>query len=566
MSNTNSVFERVPAKVQRLNGFDQDHLRGFTSHIGTLTPVLVKRLIPGDIVSLGSTFRVTLPPLAVNSIGKITANVRAFFCPERILYGGWKNFLMYSGGLADNFKPAGLNRTYLPTISAAPSTAVGPGSLSDYLGYKSLTGIGFNGLRSDFHLAYHKIFEAWYRDPRLQSPVFYEGQSGVGAAYVVGTSYTSSTTFTLGSTDTLFDGTSLFSLRQVNYEKDYFTTAFTDQYGGTSPMSVAVAPFILPENSTSLDKTFVQNHGTGGAGNEMYSVQSGQPATRLTQIGTFTIPQVRAANQIQRFMEKMCLSGGVYQDAILAEYGVRPSDGLVDRPIYLGSLVASVYNNTVYSSVAGGDSQGTSNNPFQNQQASSGSEGKAIGSGSFVDNFQAKEHGVFMVLMDVVPHATYGTGTDRQLFSIGDGFVDLFVVPSLAGIGHQPIYQAELVGGDPSTYGGIFGYTDRYADAKWTSDSIHGLLRTGQSLDSFAIQRVFDPANPPTIGTSFVEVKTSDLDNITAVTSTLSNYGYWCDMYHSFKLVRPLPGYSIPSLEGFENTETVMVDRNGRRF
>lgn len=559
MSNTNSVFERVPAKVQRLNGFEQSHLRGFSSHIGTLTPVLVKRMIPGDIVSLGSTFRVTLPPLAVNSIGKISANVRAFFCPERIIYGGFKNFQLYSGGLADQFRPAGLSRSYLPTISAAPSTAIGPTTLTDYLGYKALTGIGFNNLRSDFHLAYHKIWEAWYRDARIQSPVFYEGQSGNGAAYVTGTTYTQQTTFTLGSSDTLMDGTSLFSLRQVNYEKDYFTTAFTDQYGGTNPMSVAVAPFVLPVSPA--DSNLISDGGTN-----TIKKSSGGSYVNLSQIGTFTIPQVRAANQLQRFAEKMCLSGGVYQDAILAEYGVRPSDGLVDRPIYLGSISASVYNNTVYSTIAGGDSQGTSTNPFQNQQASSGSEGKAIGSGSYVDNFQAKEHGVFMVLMDVVPHATYGTGTDRQLFAIGDGFTDLFVVPSLAGIGHQPIYQAELVGGDPTAYGGIFGYTDRYADAKWTSDSIHGLLRTGQSMDSFAIQRVFDPVNPPTINSSFVEVKTSDLDNITAVVSTLSNYGYWCDIYHSFKMVRPLPSYSIPSLEGFENTETVMVDRNGRRF
>lgn len=567
MSNTNSVFKKVPAKVQKLNGFDQSHLAGLSSFIGQLTPVLSKRLMPGDKVSLGSTFRVHFPPFATDTIGKITANLRAFFVPERLLYGGWKSFLMYSGGLADQFRPAGLNRTYLPTLSGAPSVQMnGPGSLMDYLGYKNLSGLGFSGIRSDKLLAYHLIWQDWYRDARIQVAPFYEGQSGVGPAYSRGTTYSSATAWTLGSSDTLADGTSIFSLRQVNYEKDYFTTAFTDQYGGATPMSVAVAPFVLPNDPTTYARNIV-THNAGMPSTALASdIDDNGSLEQLTQIGTFTIPQLRSANLLEKFAEKMCLSGGIYQDAILAEYGVRPSDGLVDRSIYLGSISASVFNNTVYATSSQYTEATSSNNPFAGSQGSSASNGKAIGSGSYVDNFQAKEHGVFMVLMDVVPHATYGTGTERDMFAIGDGFVDLFPVPSLSGLGHQPIYQAELVGGDVSTYGNAFGYTDRYADLKWTNDQIHGILRTGQSLDSFAIQRVFNPNALPSINTAFIEVKKSDLDNVTAVTSELSNFGYWVDMFHSFKLVRPLPAYSIPSLEGLENTTTVMVDRNGRRF
>lgn len=561
MSNTNSVFKKVPAKVQKLNGFDQSHMNLFTGKIGTLVPVLVDRLMPGDKVSLGTTFRVCMPPMATDFLGKVTANVRAFFVPERIIFGGWKEFMMYSGGIADQFKPAGLTRTYLPTIggSSAPSA----GSLLDYLGFKSLSGSGFNNINPDSALAYHIIWADWYRDPRVQTDPFFHGQQNVNSiAYIRGTRFTSATAFS-GSDLDLADTTSLLSLRQVNYEKDYFTTAFTDQYGGATPMSVAVAPFIIPDRPSTGSTPF--NYvSTDSSGNPVISSGSGLNSSPLTQIGTFTIPQLRVANQLERFAEKMALSGGVYQDAILSEYGVRPSDGLVDRSIYLGSLTASVYNNTVYATASTDSPSSESSNPFVGSQGASSASSKAIGSGSFV-NFQAKEHGIFMVLMDVQPHAIYSTGTRRYLEPEGDGFVDMFCVPSLAGIGHQPIYRSELIGGN-RVANAIFGYTDRYADLKWHSDEVHGLLRSGQNLSAFALQRAFAGSATPSISTAFIQVATSDMDNVTAVDSALSDYGYWCDMYHSYKLVRPLPAYSIPSLEGLENTKTVMVDRNGRRF
>lgn len=567
MSNTNSVFKKVPARVQKLNGFDQSHMNLFTGKIGQLIPVLVDRLMPGDKVSLGTTFRVCLPPMATDFMGKVTAHVRAFFVPERLNYGGWKEYMMYSGGLADQFKPAGLVRTYLPTISITGSVLnSAPGSLLDYLGFKSKAGSTVSGLASDVVISYHNIWAHWYRDARVQVDPFRHGQTGADISYVTGTRYTSATAFSDLSGYAFADSTSMFALRNVNYEKDYFTTAFTDQYGGANPMSVAVAPAIIPDTSGgSISYTRQGLVGTSDTGAAVLqnatNTETGYP---LSQIGTFSIPQFRVANQLERFAEKQSLSGGVYQDAILAEYGVRPADGLVDRPIYLGSLTASVYNNTVYGSVSSSTPDSSSTNPFAGQQGASSANSKAIGSGSYV-NFQAKEHGIFMVLMDVAPHALYSTGSRHYLFSEGDGFVDKFCVPSLAGIGHQPIYQSELIGGAPNS-SNIFGYTDRYADMKWHQDEVHGFLRDGQSLSAFALQRAFASTDTPTISSSFIKVSETDMNNVTAVSSSIANYGYWCDMYHSYKLVRALPAYSIPSLEGLENTTTVMVDRNGRRF
>lgn len=37
----------------------------------------------------------------------------------------------------------------------------------------------------------------------------------------------------------------------------------------------------------------------------------------------------------------------------------------------------------------------------------------------------------------------------------------------------------------------VFGYTDRYAEYKYHDDEVHGLLRDGESLQAFALQRSF---------------------------------------------------------------------------
>lgn len=535
MSNTNSPFKKVPVDIQKRNGFDMSHLNFFSGKIGQLIPVLTERLMPGDRLSLGTTFRVQFPPMATDFLGKVDCNVRAFFVPLRLIYGGWKEFMMYSGGLADQFQPQGLTRTFLPTYSRMDSPVAG---LLDYLGFKSLSADGVTDVRVDAPVAYHLIWNDWYRDPKVQRDIFAMGQSQPNTnaanaiAYIRGTRYTTSSRFSAPSAtlpSVFLDGVELNSLRQVNYEKDYFTTAFTQQNGGSHSMSVAIDP------SIDVD-------------------------------GGFTIPQLRSANLLQKFAERNALAGGVYQDAIKATYGVRPADGLVDRSIYLGQLRASVYNNSVLASVNSGNLSGPddSSNPFTGQLGNNGASSKSIGSGSLA-TFEAKEHGIFMVLMDVSPHAVYSTGTRRYLHAEGDGFVDQFAVPALAGLGNQRIYRSELIGGNPGS-NAIFGYTDRYADMKWHGDEVHGLLRAGQSLQSFALQRAFSGGSSPSISSSFIAVSTNDMDNVTAVESSLSDYGYWCDMFHSFKMSRPLPAYSIPSLECDENTKREWIDRGGRRF
>lgn len=344
----------------------------------------------------------------------------------------------------------------------------------------------------------------------------------------------------------LLDGVYVTGLRSRNYAKDYFTTATPDpQFGG--------------ELGVVADNT-----------------------------GRITISQIRVANALQQFVELHNKVGLHYDDLAYAITGIRPSDAAVDIPIYLGRQVYDVYNKSVYTNYQGANST-TSDyqflasrpNPFQSA-GTKAANGQALGSGHLCD-FTATEGGIFMVLMSVAPDASYGTGSARQWDY--DTIFDL-PTPHLQGIGDQPIYCGELTNSavivgqnsyfTPFDHSEVFGYTQRYAEAKFMNDTTHGLLRDGMSLSAFALKRSFFTSTGLQISRSFLAVPVDSLSEVSGIAiptgssaaNTLARntlFSYWYDVYFDVKLVSNLSAYSIPTLENMKG-DVKMVDNGGRRL
>ena len=111
---SNLFNSKIPLKVQKRNAFSQDFTNSFTTKVGTLTPCFVKQVMPGDKIKLGVNLNVELPPMASAFKGKVSANVEFFFVPWRIVYGGWRNYYLYNGGVATQYAPAGIPKVVLP--------------------------------------------------------------------------------------------------------------------------------------------------------------------------------------------------------------------------------------------------------------------------------------------------------------------------------------------------------------------------------------------------------------------------------------------------------------------
>lgn len=523
MSHYSKIFNKVPVQILNKSGFDMSHENLFTATCGTLIPALVDELLPNDTITLGVSSQVQLPPMATDFYGRVDVKWEAFFVPNRILYGGWQDIITHPSK-GDNY-PSGTTTSnkskYLPYLDV-PATDCGPGTLVDYLGVKAQTIGGTNDVRINNCLpviAYHKIWDDWYRDSRIQAPLF---QRGNDAQYMSFAPYsTNYADAPVKMNAYLADNSYGFSLRQRNWLRDYFTNA-------------------TPKPQAGDEATLAFNTDTA------------------TGEGAFTIRSLRAANALQQWMERNNIAGYRYGDQIKAQFGVYPSDAVTDRCLYLGSVTQNVYQKSVYST-GNLTTSVTTGNPFRSV-GSKYSNPASVGNGSLIDKFTATEHGMIFVLFSLVPNALYSTGKRRYLTR--EKAAD-FAFPLLSGIGDQEVMKSELFF-SPLLADDTFGYTQRYAEYKWMDDEVHGLLRDGSSLAAFALQRTFTAQ--PTLGSDFLQIPKNYLDGVAAVSGDVSKYGCWVDSYFKYKKSSTLPAYSIPSLGDLHNTHTEMIDNGGKRL
>lgn len=566
-------FIKVPVNVPKLSGFDKSHQNLLTTGCGTITPILVDELIPGSKVHLKLALSASLPPLASDTFMRCSVKVEAFFVPFRLLAGSFeswftdsdKKFAPYLNASGTQVTPTA-RKGFLPVIggldatndATAISAIQAVGGLFDYLGFKSpvaawLTTSG-SGISAMPALAYHRVYHDWYRNTLVQQEVFLpptyqvnlnispsSGTSYLGCAPYLffnnGTGTNAGPNYLISSSQylQLADGKMIYDLRQRNFGLDYFTTATPSPQQGSAE---------------------VVSFSTSGS------------------TGQFSIAALRAANSLQQFKERNNLAGNLFVEQCRARYGVSPSDGVAQRSLYLGSAEYEVYTKGVYQQgqdvVAGqtaGSISASTNNPFQNTTGAQFGSAKATGNGTLVDTFEAKEPGYLLVNATLVPRVTYSSGVHRRMFHyVGPGSLSDLANPILQNVGPQPVYRAELSG--DSNLSNVFGYTDRYASFKTMEDELHGIVRDGQSLQAFALQRYFSANSGPTINSSFLEIPTNYMDQVTAVSSTISTYGVWMDCYFDYKVAQPLAKYSLPSLQdpAYEHGRTITVHKGGQRL
>lgn len=578
-------FFQAPVAVSKNSGFDKSFQNLYTAKVGTLVPALCDEIMPGSIIDLDMAASVSLPPLASDTFMRCSMKVEAFYVPMRLCYSGFEHWFVQDefdvtrapGSLStvrNQYLPcfsfgAISGDTSDPGVDADLSVVFGAGTLSDYLGFKAGKMNAVNilaaspGASMRFslmpYIAYHKCWSDWYRSTLIQkdcfAPMHPSYAWGTSSSYPISAApFESSPTPLLSSISTILgadgvldwsdfagssfelaDGVPIFALRQRNFGFDFFTCAQpSPQNGPVARVSTAV---------------------------------SGDPAN------SFTISQLRSMNSLQQWRERNSLTGDRYVDRLYGQYGCRPSDGIAQRVLCLASTEFEVYNKGIYNSNNSGStagSQGTQN-PFGASLASRG--GSAYGSTEDAVNlckgFKASEPGYLFVITSLVPRVTYATGLDFKLtrYTV-DGSIGEMANPILQNIGPEPIYTNELTEAvfDQSR---IFGYTDRYGRFKNKFDELHGLVREGESLESFALQRYLDPSNINLqLSSEFLEIPTDYMDNVTAVSGDISQYGCWVDSYFQYRVSMPLAKYSLPTLQdpAYEHGKTITVRRGGFRF
>lgn len=556
-------------KVPNRSGFDKSHRNSGTLRCGTLTPLLCDEVIPNSRISLKLNLAAQLPPLVSDTFMNVKLKAEAFFIPLRLCCGSFEDFFCdvpKDFVNTSDMDPAvssskfGIPSVSINTVSYDDESALiallksyfGPGSLADYLGFRlvlpdDVYDLGTISINPLPFIAYHLVYQEWYRNPRVQKPCFVPGYNINAADLSNGhvfcaipfDHFVPNTTFSIYSgvdVDSLSsvglaDGVSVFDLRQRNFPLDYFTGSRVSAQQGD-------------ESSVELDPSI---------GDE----------------GGFTIAQIRAANSLQLFRERNNIPSPRLVDQVRARYNANLSDGVAQRPICIGSATYDFASTGVSQTGAVDDGA----NPFSGVAAQ---YGRAYGSGSdfIISDFTANEPGYVMVLVSIVPEVTYSSLIDKKFLRyLAPGSIVEMANPILQNVGDQPVRPYELTGIFSSVYSkGVFGYQDRYADFMFIPNSCHGLMLEGESLDSFVLQRfvVGDPAQPGYVEltSDFLQIPTNYLDGVFAVKDEVSGLSAWYDSYLDYKVSMPLAEFSIPSLQdpAYEHGQSVILRRNGQIF
>lgn len=545
-------YQKVPVKVANRSGFDKNHFSLFSSHAGTIVPILVDELIPNSTVHLRSAITAAMPPLASDTFMRCRLKVAAFFVPHRIIMPGFEKWITRQDSIPNS---TGKITPPLVYFKAGSDEAINnkiferlsPGSLADMLGCKLTRSAvqGFIAQQGNFYLnalpflAYHRIYEDWFRRSLVQQSIYADStgvnsdgflRASISNSFVPNSSNSSRYIFNataeninVASSPAFFDGVHIADFRQANFDFDLFTNAYPEAQNG---------------NAQSV------------------GISSNQ----------FTISALRAANSIQQYLERQNIAGNRYVDYVRANYGAHLSDSIAQRSVLLGSGQLDVYSKGIYQT----NSQATVDPGIRNPFAGVGVEfgtAKADGTLHLVDKFTAQEHGYLMVLSWLSPRASYSTGLSPILSRYRSLQAQAEVANSiLQNTGNEPIYQS-MVNDMKAIVNSqdVFGYSDRYFAWKDMQDEVHGLFRDGENLESFALQRTFNSTEATGIGDEFLQIPTTFLDQVEAVTDNLADYGYWADCFFDYKVSMPLAKYSIPSLQdpAIEHGQTELMSRGG---
>lgn len=559
-----SLTNGVVIRTEQRSGFDKSFFNALTTGVGTITPIVKQLVIPNSSGKCRIKISAQLPPLASDAFLRTHLKLESFYVPLRLCYGGYESYFcgreVYDPNTS-TFKRAKLPRLLVEGWSTFSSTdfsathlasfndAFGVSSLLDYFGAywkagqrfesnvnvllkaKSSSGSAtftpesFAALNIFPWICYGLIYDEYYRNKLVERPLFGPPTVAVNSSQKL--------TFTSPISG-------VWALPYVSSSDILDVIGSSDDYYAFDSDVVAVSDELLNGRLTDIrQRNYGDDYFTAATPNP----QEGNPITISTSGNAFTINSLRLGSAMQEFAELNNFASPDYIQTLSARYGASLKAGIAQKPVFLGSADFPMYTSGVEQMSPQGAASISTNNPFE----SVGSRyGRAHAEGSeFVCNFNADEPGYFIAVASLVPEAQYFRGISKDLLLFNDegSLVDL-PTPIFEHIGNQAISCLEL---DSSNQDSPFGYVQRYLFHKLGNrNQVHGLFRKDESLGSFVVQR--DTLNITGLSSSFLKVDKTDLDNVSAVSAGISQFGVLIDSAIDLFISEPLTESAIPSL------------------
>jgi hypothetical protein len=551
----NVMFREVPVVKPKSSAFDLSNEHTFSCKVGELIPIYWSEVVPGDKFRLRHEVAVKFAALLAPIFSRFDVFVHDFFVPFRLLmhadgttYPSWDDF--YAGDPEESWAT-----DVLPWIQINDTTKSGfyEGTLSDYLGLPAITSGTINS-QDEFdinlfpHMAYHLIYDHYYRPEDLQDRVTHDG-------------YDVSRISLTGGPKTTYWALYLTNPRFVSFEKDYFRGALPVAYSGSeSDVELDLTVYGSGSNAIAFSKTAGALPAAGATAMDgaRHLEDSGSsdmyfhPGYEIGAEAVLEIMELRRAQSLTRFLEAENRGGKRAPEKILSMFGVISDDLRLSVPQYLGGMkqpvqVSSIKNvSQVLDPTAGvNDGAGGATVTVDPQALETGTA-QAYGSSKRF-NLYAKEFGLVMSMLFVRPRTKYKGGIEKFWHKIDDR-TDFFN-PYFQNIGDQEILNVEL-GYDSMTGVGnanldVFGYAPRWAEYKFKNSTVSGNF--GSDLDYWHNAYMHDTTGPLANGLSdtFVWVNPAK-DEISRIYAVSYTDNLWVNTYNDVQAIRPMYVHDIP--------------------
>lgn len=556
----NYSFRTVPTIRKNRSRFDLSFGNKTTMNVGTLYPIYVQEVYPGDTFKVKPTFVCrSTSPFVKPVMDNLFIDQYFFFVPHRIVD---KDFETVIGAVASPSEWTARTERSVPCLRMG-TKGVTPGGVADYLGLP----IGCK--QSDISIypfrAFAKVFDDWFRDENNVQPMLVQ-TGDIAASEELNENAWAPNNYT-------------GKLPKVAKMHDYFTSCLPSVYKGDTPVipvemgasqdlvggqtwvpvhslvdkhdfvtGTGYSPLSLSvlDSSSGDYNLFYRNYGSSG--NVVFggTAQVGQsnfdayPDNLWANVtgSSITSVDIIQAMALQRMLANDARGGTRYTEILQSHFGVMSPDQRLQRSEFLGGKRLPLSVTQVAQTGAT-----TENNPLADLAGYSQSVGQSKFSKGFV------EHGFIIGVACIRYFHSYQQGVER--FWTRNQRLD-FYDPAFAQITEQPVYKSELystgsVTGD-STSSGIFGYQEAWADLRSRRNYITGQMRSNKAGLSLDIWHFADDyTSSPVLSEAFIDETPAFVDRTLSVSSDKQDQ-FIIDFWFDVSAIRVLPVYSIPRL------------------